>query len=101
MTEWLRGVDLLALAGAFLAGAGLAGLYLAALWRSVSGLGGADRPAAALIRGALVRVAVVAGALVLAAQAGAATFLACVAGFVVVRVAVTRRVGAPLGRGGG
>jgi len=101
MTEGDVGLDPLALAGAFLAGGLLAGLYLAALWRAVSGLGGAARPAAALVRGALLRVAVVAGALTLAAQAGLGPFLACVAGFVVVRVAVTRRVRAPLRAGGG
>jgi F1F0 ATPase subunit 2 len=101
MTEIWAGLDPLAVAGAFLAGAALAALYLAALWRSVRGLAGARRPAAALVPGALVRVAVVAGAFALAARGGAAPLLACLAGFVVVRVAVTRRVGAPSwGEGG-
>ena len=101
MTEGDVGLDPLALAFAFLAGGVLAGLYLAALWRAVRRLGDADRPAASLVRGALVRVVLVAGALVLAAQAGVGPFLAGVAGFVVVRVAVTRRVRAPLRAGGG
>jgi F1F0 ATPase subunit 2 len=101
MTEVVRGLDPLALATAFFAGAALAGIYLAALWRSVRELAGAGRPAAILVRGALLRVVVVAGALGLAAQAGVGPFLACVAGFIVVRVAVTRRVRAPLHGDGG
>ncbi len=95
MTDALADVDWLALGAGLLAGAALATLYLATLWRAVTGLVHARRPAVSLLGGAVLRVALVAAGFALAARGGVAPFLACLAGFFLVRVAVTRRVGAP------
>jgi F1F0 ATPase subunit 2 len=81
-----------ALAFAFAAGAALAALYLGALWRSVRQLARDPRPGAALVGGGLVRVVLVAVAFALAARAGIGPLLACLVGFTVVRLAVTRRM---------
>jgi F1F0 ATPase subunit 2 len=87
------------LIGAALVGAVLGALYLGLLWASVRGLAG-QRPAATFVALALARAALVLGALAaaLALGAGAGAILAALAGFVVVRVAATRRTRAAEGR---
>ncbi len=92
MTEAAAGLDPLALGAAFLAGGALAALYLALLWRAVRDLARTPRPGVALVGGGLLRVTLVAAAFVLAAREGIAPLLAGVAGFTLVRLAVTRRV---------
>ena len=78
---------------AFLAGMALGGLYLALLWNSVHRLARSRRPALTLVGGALFRVAGVVALFYLVMDGRWERLLACLAGFVIVRVAVTRRAG--------
>jgi F1F0 ATPase subunit 2 len=75
---------------AFLAGMAFGGAYMAALWSSVRRLGRARTPALALLGGAVLRLALVMAAFYLVMDGSWERLLACLAGFVVVRVAVTR-----------
>ena len=81
------------LAGAALAGAALGVLYLGLLRASVRALAG-PRPAARFVALALARAALVLGALAGALRlgAGVSEVLAALAGFALIRLAVTRRV---------
>ena len=75
---------------ALLAGLTLGAAYMTALWTSVRRLGQARNPALALIGGAVLRLAVLMGAFYLVMDGSWERLLACLAGFVAVRVAVTR-----------
>ncbi|WP_181711268.1 ATP synthase subunit I [Roseovarius sp. TE539] len=90
---------LLQLGGAGMAGAALGALYLGLLWRSVQALTG-QRRAATFMALALARAVLVLGAVAgaLGLGAGAGTLLAALAGFVVIRIAATRRTDAIDGR---
>jgi len=87
------------LIGAALVGAALGALYLGLLWVSVRALAG-QRPAVTFVALALARAALVLGALAAALSfgAGAGAILAALAGFVIVRLAATRRTRAVEGR---
>jgi len=84
--------DLATLAVAAAAGAAVGALHLALLWAGARALAG-RRPAAAFVGLALARAALVLGALGLAVAlgAGAGALLAALAGFIVIRIAATRR----------
>ena len=77
---------------ALAAGAALGALYLALLWAAVRALAG-RRPLAGFLALAALRAALILGALAGAAAlgAGAAEIAAALAGFVLVRLAATRR----------
>ena len=83
-------VDAASLALAFLAGMALGSAYMALLWDSVRRLGRARRPALALVGGALLRIAALMGLFYLVMDGQWERLVACLAGFVLVRVAVTR-----------
>lgn len=85
---------------AFLAGAGLGAVYVLALWGAVSDLVRARRPALWLVGGALLRLGVVLGAFYLVMDGSWQRLVACLAGFLVVRVAATRWAGAGRTSGG-
>lgn len=78
------------LAVAFLLGGVLGAGYMAALWGAVRGLARSRHPVAWLLGGAVVRVGLLLGFFYLIMDGQWERLLACVAGFVVVRVAVTR-----------
>ena len=90
----------LSLALGFAGGAAFGAVHLGLLWASVRALTRASWGHFAML--ALLRAATAAGALWLAIAlgAGAAGLAAAVIGFVALRVAVTRRVGARDGRSG-
>lgn len=82
--------DPASLALAFLAGLALGAAYMMALWHTVRRLGRAQNPVLALIGGAALRIAVLMSLFYLVMDGSWERLLACLAGFVLVRAAVTR-----------
>lgn len=76
---------------AFLAGMALAGASMAVLWHSVRRLRTAHSPGLALLGAAALRLAAVMGLFYLVMDVRWERLLACLAGFMLVRVAVSRR----------
>ena len=86
-------LDLAALALAFAAG-GLAGaVYLGLLWRSVSRLADKSRPVVALFSGMALRLALLLMAFHFLMNGDPLRLAAALAGFLAIRIAVTRTVG--------
>jgi F1F0 ATPase subunit 2 len=76
----------------FAAGAVLGAAYLYALWFSVQRLSQARRPGAWLISGAGLRTVAVVGAFYLVMDGRWERLLACLAGFVLVRLILLRKL---------
>lgn len=76
------------LIGPFLAGMALGAAYLAALWLTVRRLPRVQNPALWLIAGAALRLAILLPALLWIMDSQWQRLLACVLGFVLVRVAI-------------
>jgi F1F0 ATPase subunit 2 len=83
-------IDTASLAVAALLGALLGAGYLVALWAATRRLARSPRPVAWLLGGAVARIAALLGLLYLAADGEGARLLAALAGFVAMRIAVTR-----------
>lgn len=75
---------------AFMAGIVLGVAYMAALWIAVRGLAGAAWPGRQLLVGAAVRLGLLLGGFFLVMDGQWERLLACLAGFLLVRIAVTR-----------
>ena len=96
----LDGRDVAVLAGAGAGGLLLGLAYFASLWWTVRRLAGARHPAALMAVGYAVRVAGLLGAVWLIGWGRWPRLVACLAGFVVGRMAATRMLG-PSGAGPG
>lgn len=81
------------MAVAFLTGLILGGAYLAILWRSIRGLAASRGPIRRLLGGAVLRIGLLMGSFYLVMAGQPERLLACLAGFLVVRVAATRWAG--------
>jgi F1F0 ATPase subunit 2 len=88
-------LDLPTLAVAFAAGAVAGAIYLALLWRSVGRLADARRPVVALLSGMAFRLSLLLGAFYLLMDGDPLRLVAALAGFLAVRIVVTRIVGRP------
>lgn len=90
-------IDPAGLAAAFLAGMALGAAYVAALWLAVRRLLGTRRPGLWLLAGSALRLGLLMGGFYLVMDGRWERLVACLAGFLVVRVAATRWAGAAEG----
>lgn len=93
MTDVGDPLFLLGLAGAFVAGAGLGLVYLWGLWYTVRRQATLKNPALWLLLSVVLRMVLLLGGFYLVMAGSWQRLLACAAGFVVVRVIMTRRLG--------
>ena len=94
-------VDGASLGLAVLAGMVLGALYVAALWVAVRRLVQARRPVLGLFAGAALRLGPLFGGFYLVMDGRSERLVACLVGFLVVRVAATRWAGAGAATGPG
>ncbi len=88
-------LDPRALALAFALGAVAGAGYLALLWLAVSRLEGAQRPVLTLLSGMAVRLALLLAAFWLLTEGDPLKLIAALAGFLALRIIVTRVIGRP------
>lgn len=93
MTDGYDTLFVLTLAGAFVAGAALGFVYLWGLWYTVRRQATVENPALWLLLSVVGRLALLLGGFYLIMNGSWQRLLACTAGFVVVRLIMTRRLG--------
>jgi F1F0 ATPase subunit 2 len=80
---------------AFAAGSVAGGIYLLSLWLAIGRLANARRPVLALLSGMVLRLALLLVAFYLLMAGDALRLVAALAGFIAMRILVTRLVGRP------
>ena len=93
MTDGYDAFFLVTLAGAFVAGAGLGFVYLWGLWYTVRRQATVRSPGLWLLLSVAGRLALLLGGFYLVMNGSWQRLIACTAGFVVVRLVMTRRLG--------